>query len=349
MAPPTKRMKYDASFKLKVVRFAKASNNSAVARESGINEKQVREWKKAEEKLIDIPRTKCALRRGKQQWPELEEKLLEWVNEIRESGYVITGNAICIYAMKLAKSNPDTGKDFKATRGWCSHFMNRKGLVLRQKSKIAQKLPLDLESKITCFQWYIIQIRRNHNFPLTCIGNMDGTPMNFDMISNRTVEAKGSKIILVKTTGHEKARFTVVLSCMTDGTKLKSMIIFKRKTMPKVKFPAGVYRYVHVHENGWMGEEVRLWLEHIWSRRKGVLRKERSLLVQDMFRSQLTEPVKKYLKKHNTDTAVIPGGFISVVQPLDVCLNKPFKDRVRDRWNKWMIEGEKTFTNGGNM
>ncbi|KAG7159240.1 G2/mitotic-specific cyclin-B-like 2 [Homarus americanus] len=95
MAPPAKRMKYDASFKLKVVRFAKASNDSAAAREFGVNEKQDREWKKAEEKL-DIPRTKCALRRGKQQWPELEEKLFEWVDENRESGYVITGNAICI-------------------------------------------------------------------------------------------------------------------------------------------------------------------------------------------------------------------------------------------------------------
>ncbi|KAG7165833.1 Pogo transposable element-like 4 [Homarus americanus] len=231
-------MKYDASFKLKVVRSAKVSNNSAAAREFGVNEKQVREWKKDEEKLIDIPRTKCALRRGKQQWPELEVKLFEWVNKNRVCGYVITRNAICIYAMKLAKSNPDTGKDFKATRGWCSRFMNRKGLVLRQKTKIAQKLPHDLESKITCFQRYIIQIQRNHNFPLTCIGNMDKTSMNFDMISNRTVETKGSKTILVKTTGHEKAHFTAVLSCMADGTKLKPMIIFKRKTMPKVKFPA---------------------------------------------------------------------------------------------------------------
>ncbi|KAG7153657.1 Pogo transposable element-like 89 [Homarus americanus] len=102
-------MKYDASFKLKVVRFAKASNNSAAAREFGVNEKQDREWKKAEEKLIDVPRTKCAPRRGKQQWPELKEKLFEWVNENREIGYVITGNAVCIYAVKPAKSNSDTG------------------------------------------------------------------------------------------------------------------------------------------------------------------------------------------------------------------------------------------------
>lgn len=81
MAPPAKRMKYNALFTLKVVKFAKSSNHSVAAREFGINEKQVREWKKAEEKLMEMPRTKCALRRGKQQWPELEEKLFKWVNE----------------------------------------------------------------------------------------------------------------------------------------------------------------------------------------------------------------------------------------------------------------------------
>jgi len=45
------------------------------------------------------------------------------------------------------------------------------------------------------------------------------------------------------------------------------------------------------------------------------------------------------LKSENTDLAVIPGGLTSVLQPLDVCLNKTFKDRVRQRWMAWMSEG----------
>ena len=46
--------------------------------------------------------------------------------------------------------------------------------------------------------------------------------------------------------------------------------------------------------------------------------------------------MKRSLKSENTDLAVIPGGLTSVLQPLDVCLNKPFKDRVRQRWMAWM-------------
>ena len=34
----------------------------------------------------------------------------------------------------------------------------------------------------------------------------------------------------------------------------------------------------------------------------------------------------------DTNLAVIPGGLTSLLQPLDVSLNKPFKDNVRKRW-----------------
>lgn len=33
----------------------------------------------------------------------------------------------------------------------------------------------------------------------------------------------------------------------------------------------------------------------------------------------------------------IPGGCTGLVQPVDVGINKPFKNRCRDRWESWMI------------
>ncbi|KAJ1130292.1 hypothetical protein NDU88_008646 [Pleurodeles waltl] len=321
---------------------------SALLRQYGVTEKMVRDWKANEKALRSMPRGKCALRRGTPHWPELEKHVADMVNEHRQSGYIVTRNQIRLFALQWAKSNPDHSNRFKATVSWCTRFFERHNLVLRQKTKIAQKLPADLEAKVNSFHRYVIQQRNKHGYALSSIGNMDETPMNFDMVGNRTVHPKGAKTILIKTTGHEKSSFTVVLACTADGAKLRPMIIFKRKTMPKLKFPVGCF--VHVHEKGWMDEEgVKLWLDNVWSRRPGGLIQKRSLLVWDMFRAHLTPSTKQRLARINTDAAVIPAGLTSLVQPLDVCLNKPFKDRIREQWNEWMVSGEKSFTKGGNM
>jgi len=45
---------------------------------------------------------------------------------------------------------------------------------------------------------------------------------------------------------------------------------------------------------------------------------------------------------------MIPGRMTSLLQPLDVSVNKPFKDGLRRCWVDWMMEGE-TYTKGGQM
>ena len=70
---------------------------------------------------------------------------------------------------------------------------------------------------------------KRDDYELVQIGNMDETPVWFDMPAARTVESRGAKTVLLKTTGNEKTRFTVVLSCLADGTKLKPMVIFPPK------------------------------------------------------------------------------------------------------------------------
>jgi len=68
-------------------------------------------------------------------------------------------------------------------------------------------------------------------------------------------------------------RYTVVLACCADGTKLPPLLIFKRKMLPEDVIPHGIY--VHVHSKGWMdGEGMKLWLEKVWSKHLGGLLKK---------------------------------------------------------------------------
>ncbi|MCG7877729.1 MAG: hypothetical protein N0C90_15530 [Candidatus Thiodiazotropha endolucinida] len=213
---------------------------------------------------------------------------------------------------------------------------------------IAQKLPSDVDNKVQSFHSFVINERKKVEFDLSQIGNMDETPMFFDMPGNRTVDVKGATTVSVKTMGGEKSHFTVILSCMADGTKLRPAVVFKRKTMPKEKIPSDLL--VMVQPKGWVDEPILMeWLEKVWFRRPGALLNPNSLLVWDMFRVHLLDSVKRRLRERKTRQAVIPGGTTSLLQPLDVCLNKPFKSNMRNLWNDWMVNGEKTLTKAGNL
>ena len=72
-------------------------------------------------------------------------------------------------------------------------------------------------------------------------------------------------------------------------------------------------------------EGVKIWIRNVWNKRPGSLRKEFSLLVWDMFKAHTTKVICNTLSDINAKAAVIPGGRTSVLQTLDVCLNKPFK------------------------
>jgi len=96
-----------------------------------------------------VPKAKRA-RRGPTQaaFPSLEKALYEWISDQRQNGFAVSRTAIRLYALKMAKQAPfasEVEANFRASAGWYTCFMNRNDLTIRQRTKIAQKLPEDLE------------------------------------------------------------------------------------------------------------------------------------------------------------------------------------------------------------
>ena len=87
----------------------------------------------------------------------------------------------------------------------------------------------------------------------------------------------------------------------------------------------------------------------IWLQRAEDVSQKRSLLVLDSFVGHITSSVKDKCRETNTVLGVIPGGLTSIVQPLDVSINKPFKDWIREKWRTWMATGEHRYTKTGNL
>ncbi|CAI5766530.1 pogo transposable element with KRAB domain [Podarcis lilfordi] len=202
----------------------------------------------------------------------------EWITNHRNKGFAVSTKMIIYEAKCIAEEKGI--HDFTGSPPWSYRLMKRCGLAMRTKTRIAPKMPEEYESKILSFHKLVIDARKRNGFEIRQIGNMDGVPLTFDVPSNRTVDLKGAKTIAMKTSGHEKTHYMVVLSSCADSTKLPPMLIFKRKTFPKEEIPRGVV--VHVHEKGWMDKNgMRVWVEKVWSKRPGGLLKKPALLVLD--------------------------------------------------------------------
>jgi hypothetical protein len=51
----------------------------------------------------------------------------------------------------------------------------------------------------------------------------------------------------------------------------------------------------------------------------------------------------------NTDVVVISGGMTSQLQVLDVVVNKPFKDHLKQLFSEWLLTGDHTLTPDGRI
>lgn len=209
---------------------------------------------------------------------------------------------------------------------------------------MSQKLPADLEVRLHVFYKHLKELRLEHELdeePLLI--NMDKVPMVFDTVPACTVHKRGEKDVRVATTGGEKKHFTAVLSVNVAGEFLPTFTIFKGKREVKdIEAPAGWV--VAVNEKAWMKEETMIrWIKEVL---RPYTQRRPSLLILDSFSAHITVKVREELKRIHCHPAVIPGGCTSKAQPLDVAINKPFKDQIRRSWTSFM-QGRQNQLNKG--
>jgi hypothetical protein len=113
--------------------------------------------------------------------------------------------------------------------------------------------------------------------------------------------------------------------------------------------PPGVI--VWFQTNGWMDTSLmQRYVDYLNDIRvKNRTRENSAMLVYDSFRGHLEDSIKEKFRESGVYLAVIPGGLTSKCQPLDVSINKPFKDNLRKEWHSWMAGGGAGETVSGNL
>ncbi|CAI7923534.1 unnamed protein product [Closterium sp. NIES-53] len=356
----TKRVRhaYTATEKLHWLKLQESQPdllNRALAKLAKVQPCQIREWKRMKERLEVISgcrrRLMGAGRRAK--YPFMERAVYRQFLKHRAKGLAVSVSMLQQWSAKFVKHRMP-GVIWRASQRWTNRFRARWHLARRVKTKMGQKLAADCKAKVESFWEFLMRMRTLHDYPLDLIVNADQTPLFLEMPAERTIETKGARTVHVRTVGYEKERVTVMLAGTPGGLKLPPYVIFKRKTIPKVPIPAGVV--VRAQEKGWMDEGlVQDWITQVLVPflkpiRERAGRRREALVVLDSYRGHLTEAVGQTMRMFRLTRAVIPGGCTSLLQPLDVSVNRAFKAGTRHRYGTWFEDiGINTRTRAGEM
>ena len=203
---------------------------SAASREFGIDRKRIREWIKHREKLQLFTKSGKTKRKRltgggrKANDEDMEDSLFGWIVDLRSHNLRISRDVIVCQEKTLS-----TDPSFKASLGWLRAFMKRKELPLRRRTTVCQNTPVAHIEKLVQFVMHLRQLQTIHQFHPNSVYAMDETACWMDMPGDTTVHFSGVRSVSVKSTGHDKNHYTVVLTAKADGTKMKPFIVFKGK------------------------------------------------------------------------------------------------------------------------
>ena len=295
---------YTVAEKQAIVQEAKERGIRVTAADRRIAVGTLHGWMKANFTEIQSQTKKGVRRAGggrKLAIGDSDDEILKWILQQREMHIPVSRQSIQDYAKRLCT---ETNPDFVASSGWLDKFMRRHHLSLRSRTSMSQKLPADLEDKVSSFHQFVRKQRIEDEYEENFIVNMDETPVFFDLVPNKTVEQQGNKSVIIRTSGSDKRHVTVILSVSASGDVLPTFVIFKgKRALKDIKAPSDIT--VLVQEKAWVDESIMLkWVDdslRVYTNRN------RSLLVMDSFRCHLMDSVKKRLRKTNAETAIIPG------------------------------------------
>ena len=162
---------------------------------------------------------------------ELDEKVLEWTLSQRDMHIPVTLEMLRMQALKVIRP---LFPEFKASSGWITSFKRRHSLSVRCRTSLAQRLPADLQQKSDTFHKWVRETVEYYEVDDELIINMDETPVYFDTMPTRTLERRGASSVMMRSTGGEKRRVTVVLTAVADGHMLQPMVVFQGKRELKV-------------------------------------------------------------------------------------------------------------------
>ena len=215
---------------------------------------------------------------------------------------------------------------------------------MRMVTHKSQEDPRIKSQEATAFVTATLPLIHQPNRDKRFIINMDQTPYNIKDTDSRTLDEKGTKTVTAKSVKTSVGRVACSLAVCADGTKLRPFLICKGKPGGSIERefdnsdpdePCCV-----AQENAWTDERAMLlWVDNVLKPcvsnvPKGVV----PHLFLDKHTCHCQGSVAKAMEDLGVEWDIIPGGCAGLVQPIDVGIGKPFKNRMRRRGEEWTVD-----------
>ena len=295
-------------------------------------------------------------RSRKAYFPRMEEKLVQQFKKQRKKGKTVKKWWFLSIARKIMNEEYPKNIVFKYSNRWFNGFCRRNRISLRRKTHTAQKSLATLKDAIQKFHAKLLRERIRGTFQLGDIANTDQTPLPFVLDDGRTYNTTGAEEVWCSSgaSGLDKRQCTVELTVFGDGvSRVRPMLIFRgegKRIKPHERRSWDKRVNVYFQKNAWCDEVImKKWTSDEWCNiftNPATPGSSGKLVVADVHKAQQTDEVKRLLQKKNTVLVNVPPGCTSRVQPLDVVVNKPFKNLVREQFEKHLDKNLKDCVEG---
>ena len=325
------------------------NNIKPTARMFNVDPAQIRRWKARLDDILNKnvieEERKCHimnLKVGQTGWPQKDadkyDELKSYYENIRNMDRVVTVGILCF---ELKRLKPTLEIELRILRKRIYRWLSSEHIVQRQVTHVAQNTQYNL-SVMEQFVAYVNEQIQTGGFSADSVVNIDETNIEFDMTGSVTLANQGSRTVSLRSSG-SSAWCTVLLGVTLSGQKLPPFVIFKgmpngriaREWTGSTEYPStSIYA---VQQKAWIDERTFLeWIRKVWG--PFCAGKSSTYLLMDECTVHLMSSCLDAIQDCGTEVDFVIRGYTSKLQVLDVGINKPFKDYVRQSYEEFMVE-----------
>ena len=237
---------------------------------------------------------------------------------------------------KLAKF----GGHIVLSRQWAYHLLHRMNFVRRKATTSKSKYKPDDFAKVKeAFLDDDVSFVEMEEIPAE---NWDQTGIHLVPASGWTMGSKRVEI----SGSNDKRQITAIFCGSLTGDFLPIQLIYQGKTNrchPRFQFPAD-WHVTHSPKH-WSTEKtmlqyiVEIIIPYVDRQRESLGDTSKAaLVIMDNFKGQITSKVNKILEDSNINVCLLPANTTDLLQPMDISVNKPAKDFLKRKFERWYSE-----------